>query len=91
MVSFWRLARSCTRKLASDSVLFHAYRVGLIAMHNERPLQDLIDDTSGLVITEYIILLTVVTTMAGMALVGIGIPFWESFALTQSLVAAPVP
>lgn len=57
----------------------------------EPSFDELLQDTSGIVMTEYTVLLGLVTSLSAMTFYAFGVPFWQAFRLTQAIIAAPTP
>ncbi|RLB49274.1 MAG: hypothetical protein DRJ42_21370 [Deltaproteobacteria bacterium] len=57
----------------------------------QNEVHDLLEDTSGVVYVEYIIVLTLVTMLGAVSIFSVGMPFYQTFRFTQLLVALPFP
>lgn len=53
--------------------------------------QSLTRDTRGVAFTEYLVLMTVVTILGSVAVVGIGVPMLRTFRYAQLMLSIPLP
>ena len=69
----------------------HTERQEMGEQKDDEEVRELIEDESGVVFVEYIILLSLVTVLGSVALFSVGLPFFTTYRFTQLLVALPFP
>jgi len=68
-------------------------QIGPRASGRGRPARfvELLEDRSGVIYVEYIVLVLLVGILVALAIISVGVPLLESFRMTQSFLGAPIP
>ena len=63
----------------------------LVAQNKASSSKELLSSTSGVVFVEYVALLTLVTVIGAVAVVGLGIPLLKLYRFAQMVLSLPIP
>jgi len=65
--------------------------VRLLSRANSPSSKELVSSSSGVVFVEYVALLTLVTVIGAVAVVGLGIPLLKLYRFAQMVLSLPIP
>lgn len=63
----------------------------LLSRANSPSSKELVSSSSGVVFVEYVALLTLVTVIGAVAVVGLGIPLLKLYRFAQMVLSLPIP
>lgn len=63
----------------------------LVSRNHDPDAKELASSTSGVVFVEYVALLTLVTVIGAVAVVGLGVPLLKLYRFAQMVLSLPIP
>lgn len=63
----------------------------LVSQNKASSSRELLSSTSGVVFVEYVALLTLVTVIGAVAVVGLGVPLLKLYRFAQMVLSLPIP
>jgi hypothetical protein len=63
----------------------------LVSQNKASSSKELLSSTSGVVFVEYVALLTLVTVIGAVAVVGLGVPLLKLYRFAQMVLSLPIP